>query len=777
MHNTHLWNVLMKPSTLLRAALACLLGATTACDYFAPIESPDASAVDQRDAGEDGEVGAAVVLVAASGATVSEAGASVTLSFSLSQRPSSLVLITASSSDGDELELDPESLTFTPDQWQQDKTIVARGVDDLEADGDALVTVSFEPIVSDDPAYSGLELDPVDLVNEDGVCGNDVVDGDEVCDPPDPDVCAQASGSCTICNGSCQEEVVEGGPRCGDGVVNQDTEQCDAPGQVVLCPNGRAVVTCQDGCRLPSQGCEPRVDVGAHGGCYIEDDETVTCWGRDHMGVATPPNDVGGFVQVAVDGGSACGLRAGGQVTCWGAASGLPVDTLSELGLVHLDVSDAPAHLCGVDSDAIAHCVGANDAGQVTVPDVGFAQVEVGGQGSCGVTLDGELVCWGEGADLAPTADMSQRFTYVSGNGGNWCALSTQGKITCWGPDVEGDLFPQNGFIDLDFGARSVCGVLGLDAQEPGVACVDLDAPSWVPSSSTATLGELPSISVGKRSVCFIDDGALACTQSDVHVGHAGLDLVALEAHEGCVCAVTGAGRLRCAGAPSACPAPQLNMLEVSDVALKSGGGCVIEQGTDDVSCWQASPDATPAFLYPVSVVGTPEVVEVSGSYGCALDTQNKVTCWQNARAIPGPSDDFLALSIGTDYACGVLDASGSVDCWSFSGGFLPIVSSPRDARDIEVVGLGGCFRDATSRLGCFGNLDFTYTSPSTPGELLSTGKSLCFIENGADLPRCYRGSAQTPSRFDGVPVELFAHADSVSYAVPTGRALVWRTD
>ncbi len=780
MHTMHLWIVLMNPSMFQRVALACLLSTTLACDYFSPLETPDAAddIGGQRDAGFEEDAGSADILVDATGATVSEAGGTVTLSFALSQRPTSLVLVAGLVSDGAEIELDPAELTFTPDQWQQDKTIVVRGLDDLEADGDTLVTVSFDPVVSDDPAYSGLQLMAVDLVNEDGVCGNDVLDGDEQCDPPDLDACLQATGDCTRCNASCQEEVVEGGPSCGDGVVNQITEQCDAPGQPTLCPNGRAVVTCQDGCTLPSEGCEPTVDVSEYGGCQVADDSSITCWGLDHEGVATPPSMFNEVVQVAVASSSACALDDSGKVTCWGAATSLPTNDLESHVLTHIDVS--PNHLCGVDDSGAARCIGDDSSGQSSPPGLEFVKVEVSGNGSCGITTDGELTCWGAGAADAPTDDSTQRFAFVSGGGGNWCGLTVAGRISCWGPDVDGELFTQDGFIDMDFGDRAVCGVYVRGAGATGVECVDFDSASWDPSLETASLGELPSLSVGKRSVCFIDDGELACTFSAVHVGHPGVDLVSLEAHEGCVCGVTDAGRLRCGGDSLFCPADELSMLDVVDVALKGDGGCVIEQGTNDIFCWTVSNGSAPSTLDRVNIVGTPVSVEVNGGYGCALDSIGKVTCWNNRAVLPKtPAFDFLAVSIGGGYACGILDGqgAGALDCWDLGVGVLPFTSSTRDLRDVELVGSGGCYRDNTSRLACFGSLTFTYISPNAPGELLSTGKSLCLIESQTKQPACFKSAARISARFEGVRVDLFAHTESTSYAVPDGRALVWRED
>ena len=48
----------------------------------------------------------------------------------------------------------------------------------------------------------------------------------------------------------------------------------------------------------------------------LRSDGSVTCWGDNWAGQATPPG--GSFTQVSAGGGHSCGLRSDGSVICWG---------------------------------------------------------------------------------------------------------------------------------------------------------------------------------------------------------------------------------------------------------------------------------------------------------------------------------------------------------------------------------------------------------------------------------------------------------------------------
>jgi cysteine-rich repeat protein len=84
-------------------------------------------------------------------------------------------------------------------------------------------------------------VEPRDHVDDCGdVCGDSIVGASEQCDPPDG----------TTCDESCQTIVVVG-PTCGDGEINQASEQCEPPGT----PAGNFTPGCSASCTIESTLC------------------------------------------------------------------------------------------------------------------------------------------------------------------------------------------------------------------------------------------------------------------------------------------------------------------------------------------------------------------------------------------------------------------------------------------------------------------------------------------------------------------------------------------
>ena len=111
-------------------------------------------------AGNGGEVRVAVVLhltgfiVSQTGSetTVTEGGATDTISVVLTERPSSNVVFDVRSSDATEVSVGNPSLVFTPANWNVSQRVTLMAVDDQEDDGDqtSTVTVSVNDGLSDD---------------------------------------------------------------------------------------------------------------------------------------------------------------------------------------------------------------------------------------------------------------------------------------------------------------------------------------------------------------------------------------------------------------------------------------------------------------------------------------------------------------------------------------------------------------------------------------------------------------------------------------------------
>jgi lipocalin len=99
-------------------------------------------------------------------AQTSEAGGEGTFTVVLTSQPTADVVINLSTI-SDEGTLAPDTLTFTPGNWNAPQTVTVTGVDDFVADGTQTYIVVTEPAISMDTAYDGLDAVDVQMQNLD----------------------------------------------------------------------------------------------------------------------------------------------------------------------------------------------------------------------------------------------------------------------------------------------------------------------------------------------------------------------------------------------------------------------------------------------------------------------------------------------------------------------------------------------------------------------------------------------------------------------------------
>lgn len=109
-----------------------------------------------------------IEIKAVTGLLTSESGASAQFSVRLLSKPKSDVLIpNISTSNSKEGVSNVSSLTFTPSDWDQKKTITVTGVDDAFEDGSQKYSLNFGRSESSDLDYSSIALNSFEIINAD----------------------------------------------------------------------------------------------------------------------------------------------------------------------------------------------------------------------------------------------------------------------------------------------------------------------------------------------------------------------------------------------------------------------------------------------------------------------------------------------------------------------------------------------------------------------------------------------------------------------------------
>jgi alpha-tubulin suppressor-like RCC1 family protein len=194
----------------------------------------------------------------------------------------------------------------------------------------------------------------------------------------------------------------------------------------------------------------------------------------------------GQFVAVSAGRYHACAIDTIGRGWCWGdnsygqAGSGAGVCALCKAGPAPLptelrftSISAGSSHTCGLIADGSAYCWGDNSSAQLGVGTVEtcsnnrvcsptplavsgghrFKSITAGSAGTCGITTDDVLKCWGyqgfsnnlvfvqpSTVQLPATGDSVWSFVGATDAGLNGCALTQSSLPVCWGVNFFGQL-------------------------------------------------------------------------------------------------------------------------------------------------------------------------------------------------------------------------------------------------------------------------------------------------------------------------------------------------
>ncbi len=204
---------------------------------------------------------------------------------------------------------------------------------------------------------------------------------------------------------------------------------------------------------------------------------TPTCWGVParlasiYTGTpGTPPSGVLRQVSVGLEG--YCQLSANGTVSCE-SVSPSTVTAPSGSGFAALGTSLAAYPFCFLQNDGDVTCSG-NEYGNASFPDPPsgrFRQLGSSRDYSCGLRVDGTLVCWGLSfppASPFPPVDNvpTGRYRSLSVGSAINCAIRDDGEIVCWGYGSQVlSTIPSGAFVSVGVGSNHACAVRTDDAM------------------------------------------------------------------------------------------------------------------------------------------------------------------------------------------------------------------------------------------------------------------------------------------------------------------------
>lgn len=193
------------------------------------------------------------------------------------------------------------------------------------------------------------------------------------------------------------------------------------------------------------------VSAGDRRTCARQSDGATYCWGTmwvNTVGILeatrpqTTPQRVPAtaaplFTSVSVGSATTCGITPALQAFCWeanpaggigdGTAAGSTAPRAVSGSTRYVSISSGGLHTCAVDDAGLAHCWGAGHVGQLGVSSVFLASRCVGGSIACS-TSPMRVSGW-------------RRFASVTaGQGNHSCGLTIGGNVYCWGEGVLGQL-------------------------------------------------------------------------------------------------------------------------------------------------------------------------------------------------------------------------------------------------------------------------------------------------------------------------------------------------
>ena len=161
------------------------------------------------------------------------------------------------------------------------------------------------------------------------------------------------------------------------------------------------------------------------------------------------------FVQVATGRSHACALQRDGRAHCWGANDEGQLNVPD--GLRFQQITTGSGFSCGLRTDSGITCWGRNNHSQADAPEGAYTTVDAGWDHACATGPAG-ATCWGWNVNERTAAPSAMRFSTIAAGAEHSCALTITGDLVCWGKNDNGRANQLQGpFQDLAVGIAHTC--------------------------------------------------------------------------------------------------------------------------------------------------------------------------------------------------------------------------------------------------------------------------------------------------------------------------------
>lgn len=327
-----------------------------------------------------------------------------------------------------------------------------------------------------------------------------------------------------------------------------------------------------------------------------------------------------------------------------------------------LSASPGGGHTCGVATDGMTFCWGANRFGQLGIGSAGgtrstpqpvvgglkFIRLSAGANHTCGLTDAGDVHCWGSNllgqlgnGSLANSATpvkvrTNLKFEAVSAGFTHTCGITKEGGVHCWGDGRQGQLgIGSSGGSITSPAAAPISRLTFRDVAAGGAFTCgrtrDLKLFCWG-SNNNAQLG------APTTDTCPSGNKQEACSRTPIAVATDRTFFLLTVGHDKS-CAVTNERNdTLCWGAfrqaPGTPPASVPGAASFEMLAVGTGYACGLTAG--EIRCWgnnssgQLGNGTRTTSAEPVPVSGGPKFgsVRAGQRHACAITTSQHMVCW-----------------------------------------------------------------------------------------------------------------------------------------------------